>query len=103
MPRERSWSSSSNKLERNVSTVANSTAHVSDNSLKGDSETEEIDGEGACDGDENKGSDKQTTGICSTSKHAFSSSSSSSNPHHDHLYHCLLYWQDNIYPNNFKA
>jgi len=97
MPRERSWSNTSNnKLERNVSTVTNSTAHVSDNSMKGDSENEEIDG--CCDGE----------GALRGDKHCYVNNSNSSKPDFssttdDHLHNCLLYWQDNIYPHNYKA
>lgn len=97
MARERTWSNSSNKLERNVSTVTNSTAHVSDISLKGDSETEEL--EGACDGEGNQGADRGNINNRSICKPSFSSSSSGN----DHLQNCLLYWQDNVYPHTFKA
>ena len=85
IPRERSWSTSSNKLERNISTKTNSTAQVSDNSAKGDSETDDIDG------------DRRPK--CRIQP--FEPQSISSIP--DHLDICLQYWQDIIYPTTYKA
>lgn len=94
LQRERSWSTSSNKLERNVSTIANSTAHVSDVSIKGDSENEEL--EGAVDGECKKDGDISS---CNSN---FRKASFSCNPR-DNLLNCLLYWQENIHPNNYKC
>ena len=84
MSRERTWSNSSNKLERNISTKTNSTAQVSDNSAKEDSESDDIDG------------DAPVRGI-----HPIQARSSHCIP--DHLDSCLLYWQDAIYPTSYKA
>ena len=82
MSRERSWSSSSNKLERNVSTKTNSTAQVSDNSAKGESESDDVDGD--------QGRIQPIEPKCI-----------SRIP--DHFDSCLLYWQDIIYPTTYKA
>lgn len=84
MPRERSWSVSSSKLERNISTKTNSTAQVSDNSVKEDSETDDIDG---------------ALGRCRI--HSFEPQCINHIP--DHLDICLQYWQDIIYPTTYKA
>ncbi len=84
LPRERSWSVSSNKLERNISTKTNSTAQVSDNSVKEDSESDDIDGD------------------CGRGRiHSFVPQSINHLP--DHLDICLQYWQDIIYPTTYKA
>lgn len=91
MARERSWSSSSNKLERNISTKTNSTAQVSDNSAKGDSESDDLDGDRA----PNKCKVQPQPIIISKGN------SSSTCP--DHLDYCLQYWQDIVYPTTYKA
>ena len=90
MPRERSWSTSSNKLERNISTKTNSTAQVSDNSSKVDSESDDIDGDKDC-----------NDGPCKGRYHPTETRSINCVP--DHLDSCLLYWQDTIYPSGYKA
>ena len=90
MPRERSWSTSSKGQEKNISTKTNSTAQVSDNSAKGDSESDDIDGDYEC-----------NQGPCKGRLHPIETRSISSVP--DHLDSCLLYWQDTIYPGGYKA
>ena len=78
-------------MERNLSTKTNSTAQVSDNSIKGDSESDDIDGDGHINSIqriqlESNGEE----GLCCR-------------PPSDHLDACLLYWKETIYPSGYKA
>lgn len=95
MQRERSRSTSSNKLDRNISTKTNSTAQVSDVSIKNDSDVSE---------DQIGGDDMEPAkcprNFINISKNNSISSRSCCG---DHLLHCLSFWQDNVYPNGYKA
>jgi len=79
-----------------VSTITNSTAHVSDISIKGDSENENS--EGACESEGRKEGDRAYYRSCNL----LSKNSNNCN-FADHLQNCLLYWQENIYANGYKA
>jgi hypothetical protein len=83
--RERSWSISSNRYEKNISTNTNSTGQVSDISAKGDSECEDIDGD---------------KGLYKCRIKSFEPSINSIN--RDHFDNCLQYWQENIYSSLYK-
>lgn len=95
MHRERSESTSSYKIERNISTKPNSIMHNSDNSIKSESCTDEQEGGAGCQGDPcNSNSEEPSKGY---------ESKCSSRSGNEHLLGCLRFWQDNVYTNFNKA
>lgn len=87
--KERKYSNTSSKLERNFSVKTNSTAQASDNSfIKGDSESDDVDAD------------------CPFNSKFINFEASKLNdndiPVQDHLDTCLHYWQDIIYQNGFN-
>ena len=95
MHRERSESTSSYKIERNISTKPNSIMHYSDDSIKNESCSDEQ--EGGADCHENQcNSNSEEPGEGYKTKY--------SNPSgNEHLLCCLRFWQDNVYSNFYKA